>query len=80
MASDRPDARPIEAPLSGLERDLEREYLRSRGYDPDALQQLPEEVRDRLMKEASTYASAKLSEVESRAHFIHDIHEGTRND
>jgi hypothetical protein len=30
------------------------------------------------MREASIYASAKLSEVEARAHYVHDIHDATQ--
>jgi hypothetical protein len=39
----------------------------------DGLQELPEEKSRQLMKEASTYASSKLVEVELRAHFVKDL-------
>jgi hypothetical protein len=32
-----------------------------------------------LMKQACTYASGKLAEVEARAHFVHDIHGGVED-
>lgn len=80
MPGDRPDAAPIEPPLSGLARALVDEFLRARGYDAAALDALPADVRERVLTEASVYASAKLTEVESRAHFVHDVHEAARND
>jgi len=38
------------------------------------LGELAKDERQRLMSEASQYASLKLAEVESRAKFRHDIH------
>jgi hypothetical protein len=57
-----------------LERMLIREFLRSRGCDIDALARLSDAERTALLAEASTYAAAKLAEIEARAHFVHDIH------
>lgn len=61
-----------------LKMDLEKmyieEYLQSRGYRWADLCNLPAEETKRLMCEASTYASNKLAEVESRAHFTDVIH------
>ena len=62
-------------PLDVLERSLIDEYLRMCGHDPHKLEALPEERRHALLKEASVYASSKLSEVESRSHYIHGLHE-----
>jgi len=50
------------------------EYLRSKGVSLESLGKLPKEEQQRLMSEASQYASLKLAEVESRAKFRHDIH------
>ena len=66
---------PAEAPLGQLERALIDQFLRQRGYDPDALAALSEEDRHALLAQASVYASSRLTEVESRAHFIHEIHD-----
>jgi hypothetical protein len=77
MTEERNDTRPLQSPLSGLERSLIDEFLRRRGYDPAHLEQLPDTFRDGLLKEASLYASARLAEVESRAHYVHEIHEGS---
>ena len=65
----------MDAPLSGLERALIDEFIRARGYDPLRLDDLPAAQRDALLKEASTYASAKLCEVESRSRFVDELHE-----
>lgn len=77
MHADRTGISPLQAPLSKLERELIDEYLRTRGYDPVRLPDLPEEDRTALLKDASMYASGKLAEVESRLHFLDEIHDGT---
>jgi hypothetical protein len=76
MSPDKPDTPPVEAPLGHLESSLIDEFLRARGYDPTRLAELSEHERERILKEASVYASAKLSEVEARSHFLHEIHDG----
>ena len=75
MSSNRSDTAPIQPPLGELEQTLIDEYVRARGYDPSSLAQLPADVRHDLLKDASLYASMKLSEVESRSHFVQEIHE-----
>jgi hypothetical protein len=70
-----PETAPVEMPLAELERRLIHEFVRERGYDPDRLDELPGHVRDALLKQASTHASAKLTEVEARSHFVHEIHD-----
>ena len=71
-----PPARPYEHPLAQLERSFIAEFLRARGYEPDQLQRIPAAQVHQLMKQASVYASAKLSEVEARAHLLADMHAG----
>jgi hypothetical protein len=56
-----------------LERCLIDKYLKGKGYTRDSLKSLPDEVARQLMKEASTYASGKLSEIEIRARFTKDL-------
>ncbi|HVZ21245.1 MAG TPA: hypothetical protein VG871_09305 [Vicinamibacterales bacterium] len=58
-----------------MERSLIDEYLRMRGYDPHALATLDASERDSVLRDASIYASSKLSEVESRSHYVHDLHD-----
>jgi len=69
-----PDESHIADPNAGLERSIIDEFIRRRGYDPAALQQLPEEVRVRVQAEASKHAAARLAEMEARAHYVHDLH------
>ena len=61
-------------PMARLERALIAEFLERRGYNPDSLHDLPIHEAQAIMKEASLYASGRLTEVESRAHFIDDMH------
>jgi hypothetical protein len=63
-------------PLAQLERTFIDEFLRARGVDPRTLDQLPEIEAKALLKAASIYAAMKLTEVEARAHFVHEIHDG----
>jgi len=57
-----------------LEQALIAEFLERRGLTVAALGALPEADALAILKEASAYASARLAEVESRAHYIHDLH------
>ncbi len=62
-----------EGPQSALERTLINEYLQRKGYKSDDLHLLPKDEARQLLSEASSYASLKLAEVESRAQFRKDI-------
>ena len=77
MMAERAD-RVLEDPNAQLETALIDEFLRTRGLDRHALQQLPEAQAAELRKEASAYATARLTELESRAHFVQEIHGATR--
>jgi len=66
---------PVEAPLARLERALIDEFIRARGYDPAKLSELSGEARDRLLKDASLHASARLSEMEARLRLLEEIHD-----
>ncbi len=76
MSAERFETSPVEAPLGQLERALIDEFVRARGYDSLKLADLPEEQRKPLLTEASVYASARLTEIESRSHFLDEIHDG----
>ncbi len=65
---------PIEDPQADLETALIDEFLRTRGLSRHGLRNVPEERATALMKEASGYASARLTELESRAHYVQEIH------
>lgn len=73
MSHERAEA-PLESPHKGLERALIDEYLLTRGYDQHALQDLPEAVRQGLLAQASLYASSRLSEVDARSRYVHELH------
>jgi hypothetical protein len=72
--AERSELAAPEDPQGQLERAFIDEFLRLRGYDRVSLKLLPEQEVMLLMKQASVYASGKLTEVESRAHFVHEIH------
>jgi hypothetical protein len=65
---------PTGDPNAALERAMIEEFIRARGYDPARLQDLPEDVRCRIQRDASTHAAARLAEMEARAHYIHELH------
>jgi hypothetical protein len=62
----------------GLQAVLEKrficDYLQSKGYQWSDLNGLSKEEAKKLMTRACLYASLKLAEVESRAHFSEKIH------
>jgi len=58
-----------------LEHCLIEEYLKSKGHTKESLKSLPKNEADQLLREASTYASGKLAEIEIRAHFTEDLHD-----
>jgi hypothetical protein len=76
-----PSAPPMEEPEAPLERMYIEAYLQRRGYTLHcegrplrSICDLPEDEAKRLMTAASAYASIHLTEVETRAHFIDEIH------
>jgi hypothetical protein len=77
MMAERAD-RALEDPNAQLETALIDEFLRTHGLDRHRLQDLPEAQATQLRKEASAYATARLTELESRAHFVQEIHGATR--
>jgi hypothetical protein len=66
--------RPVEDPLASLENAFIEEFLRTRGLDRAALALMPAEQAAQLSKEASAYAAGRLTELESRAHYLHELH------
>ena len=67
------DCTPIEEPLAQLERDLIDAYIEDAGYDPAALRARDDSAARMLLAEASAHASARLTEVESRSHYVHSL-------
>lgn len=73
----RPDTDPAPRPdqTADLELALISDFLEQRGHTLHSLHLLPEDERHALMREASLHASSRLSEVESRAHYVDDLHQ-----
>jgi hypothetical protein len=71
MDFDRPRLADLNA---DLERALIDEFIRTSGYDPARLDELPEDQRRRLQRQAAAHAAARLAEMEARAHYIHELH------
>ena len=74
MTRDDTDPNMLQPPLGHLERTLIDEFLRLRGLDRHKLDALPDAERHHLLSEASTYASARLTEIESRSHYVQELH------
>jgi len=73
MSAERSETHRLDPPLGQLERSLIEEFVRARGYDPLKLADLPVQERQRLLADASVYASGKLMEVEARSRFLDEI-------
>jgi hypothetical protein len=69
---------PSEDPEARLERAFIDDFLRLRGHTTLSLAVLPDGERQQLLRDASTYAAGKLTEVEARAHFVHELHGDTK--
>jgi hypothetical protein len=63
-----------EDPHAQLERAFIEEYLRLRHHSRETLNRLPDAEAARLLSEASIYASGRLTEMESRAHLVDELH------
>ncbi len=63
-----------------LENMLFETYLKGKGYKLEDLKNLPEKEARQLMKEASTYASGKLAEVEVKARLMRVLHDAYGNE
>lgn len=76
MASLPTDTPTVGDPFARLELGLIDEYLRALGHDPALLRARSDSEARSLLARASTYAATRLTEVESRAYYVHDIHSG----
>lgn len=52
------------------------EYLKGLGYSFEDLQTLPADHAKALMRDASLFASMRMSEVEARSHLLEELHGG----
>lgn len=69
------DQAPRPDQTAELERLLIAEYLEQHGHSADSLHSLSDADRHRLLREASLHASMRLTEVESRAHYVDALHQ-----
>jgi hypothetical protein len=64
---------PMHDPLAELERELVTAFVKGAGHDlQDLLSRGDPEARG-ILKEASLYASTRLSEVEGRLHYLRSL-------
>jgi hypothetical protein len=76
MATRKNNGQPLMEDIHAfLEKTLIEAYLKGKGYALDDLKKMPEAEARQLMKEASTYASGKLAEVEVKAHLMQELHD-----
>jgi len=78
----RPDADlpPLDDQTARLEQAFLAEFFERCGVTADILHAMSDAEALSLRRQASAYASAKLAEVESRAHYVHDIHDATHRE
>jgi len=62
---------------SALESQFIRDFLRNHGYSKEAIQNLPVQKRQDLLRSACQYASLKLAEIESCSKFVQKLHVST---
>jgi hypothetical protein len=73
MTPDENDIEPMHEPLAELERELVSAYVAGTGNDVDALRARDDDEAHAILTQASLYASARLSEVEARLHYLRAI-------
>jgi hypothetical protein len=61
-------------PEAELERAFMAEFLSTKGHTFETVHALPADRAAALLKQASSYASGKLTERESRARLLHELH------
>ena len=74
MTRNHEDNPPLHDLLAELERHLMSAYLAGAGHHLEELLVRTDDDAKRLLVQASRYASAKLSEVEARSHYLHHLH------
>jgi hypothetical protein len=74
MTTTQTNSAPLEEPLAELERRLISEFVSAAGQDLHALLMRHDDEAKKLLTEASLYASARLTEVESRSHYLRKLH------
>jgi hypothetical protein len=76
MSAKKTNSQPLLEDIHAfLEQTLIETYLKGKGFALEDLRKLPKAEAKQLMKEASTFASCKLAELEDRAHFVQELHD-----
>ena len=73
MANLSPE-RPLEEPLSELERQFITAYLAEAGADYHALLARNDDESRSLLRRAAQHATQRLSEIEARSDYVHKLH------
>ena len=73
MLRNQDDQPPLVEPLAELERQLIAAYLAGAGTDVGTLQERDDSAAKQLLVDASMYATSKLSEIESRVHYLRSL-------
>jgi hypothetical protein len=71
--ADTPPTHRIEQPLAELERAIVDEYVRGAGFDPATVHDSVDPEAHRVLALAQAYAAGKLTEVESRLHYVRSL-------
>jgi hypothetical protein len=72
MAADR-DVPPQQYPLAKLEQLMIDDYLLGAGFEPAEVRARDDEAARQLLRAASEYAAGRLTEVESRLHYLRSL-------
>ncbi len=73
MANLSPE-RPLEEPLSELERQFITAYLAEAGTDYQTLLARNDDEARSLLRRAAQHATQRLSEIEARSDYVHKLH------
>lgn len=73
MTKDTVDVQPIHEPLAELERELIATYVAGMGHDLATLVGRSDDQAKQILAEASRYATGRLTEVETRSHYLRSL-------
>lgn len=68
------DTPRLDAPLAEVEHHLMAAYVAGAGHTLEDLRTRTDPAARALLAEASRYASGRLSEIEARSRYVHELH------